>query len=71
MTDRQFKSVPREGELVDVVTSSGIRRASVSGDSWTADLGIEVPVRSLDGSVGVYYLDMLRVVQVEEANGIM
>jgi len=71
VTDRKFKSVPREGELVDVVTTSGIRRARVSGDAWTADLGIEVPVRFLDDTAGVYYLDMLRFVQVEEANGIM
>ena len=71
MTDRLFKSVPREGELVDVVTSEGLSRARVNGVAWTADLGIEVPVQFLDGSVGVYYLDMLRIVQVEKADGIM
>ncbi len=71
MTDRLFKSVPREGVLIDVVTSAGLRRARVNGVAWTADLGIEVPVQFLDGSVGVYYLDMLRVVQVEETDGIM
>jgi len=51
--------------MVDVVTLDGLKRADVTGDSWPADLGVEVPIQYTDGVQAVVYFSDLRNVTEE------
>jgi len=64
VSDR-LNGIPKTGTMVDVVTLDGLKRAHVTGDSWPADLGVEVPIQYTDGVQAVVYFSDLRNVTEE------